>query len=257
MSYVTVRFYAELNDFLPQERRGKETLYASQDGQQISDFLNSNNIPHENVDLILRNGKSVALHETLNDGDRLSCYPIFESLDIRDVTRIRSMPLRQPRFVLDVHLGKLASFLRMLGFDTLYDSGVTDTQLLDISVKEERTLLSKDRELLKNETLTRGYRVLSDDPREQIEEILHRFDLFSSTSPFSRCIRCNTPLEPIRKEKIVDRLPLKVQQFYDEFFYCDKCDQIFWKGSHYEKMRSFIDGIIENKGNPSTRPDIP
>ncbi len=252
MSQIIVRFYAELNDFLPQEQKRKDNLYSVENSQHISDFFRSIGIPPENVDLVLLNGRSVTLHEALSDGDRLSCYPVFESFDIRDVTRIRSMPLRQPRFILDVHLGKLASFLRMLGFDTLYKPDVTDGQLLDISLNEERALLSKDRELLHHESLIRSYRVFSDDPSEQLTEVLHRFDLYSSTSPFSRCIRCNTLLEPVQKEEIIGRLPPKVQLYYDEFFYCRLCDQIFWKGSHYEKMRSFIDRIIRGEGKSLT-----
>jgi uncharacterized protein with PIN domain len=252
MPLITVRYYAELNDFLPQDKRGYDGLYTIGDNQSISDFFSSIGVTPEKVDLILLNGRSVALHEKLCDGDRLSCYPVFESLNIRDTTRIRPVPLRQPRFILDVHLGKLASFLRMMGFDTLYRPDAADSQLLDISLNEERTLVSKDKELLHHDLLTRGYRVLSDDPREQLVELLHRFDLYSCVSPFSRCIRCNTLLESIQKEKIISRLPPKVQLYYDEYFYCKTCDQIFWKGSHYEKMRAFINGIIGGEESEST-----
>jgi uncharacterized protein with PIN domain len=243
MPHVTARFYAELNDFLLHAKRGKDILLTFPDSQHINDFLCSNGIPPAHVDLVLCNGRSVTLDHTLEDGDRLSCYPVFESFDIRSVTKIRTTPLRIPRFIVDVHLGKLASFLRMLGFDTQYFPDIQDDQLLSISLKEERTLLSKDRNLLHHESLTRCYCVLSDDPREQIVEVVHRFDLFSSFIPFSRCIRCNTLLERVEKEKIIDRIPPEIRQFYDEFFYCSRCDQIFWKGSHYEKMKVFVEEI--------------
>jgi uncharacterized protein with PIN domain/sulfur carrier protein ThiS len=243
MLRVTARFYAELNDFLPPARRGKDTLFTLPDSQQINDFLSSNGIPPANVDLFLCNGRSVTLDHALKDGDRVSCYPVFETFDIRSVTKIRTIPLRIPRFILDVHLGKLASFLRMLGFDTLYFPDTKDDQMLSISLEEERTLLSKDRDLLHHESLIRGYHVLADDPREQIAEVVHRFDLFASFSPFTRCIRCNTLLEPVEKEKIIDRIPPKVRQYYDEYFYCCLCDHIFWKGSHYEKMKLFVEEI--------------
>jgi uncharacterized protein with PIN domain len=137
----------------------------------------------------------------------------------------------------------MASFLRMLGFDTLYFPDTKDDQLLSISLNEGRTLLSKDRQLLHHESLTRCYCVLSDDPREQIAEVVHRFDLFSSFLPFTRCIRCNTLLERVEKENIIDRIPPKVRQYYDEYFYCSPCDHIFWKGTHYEKMREFVEEL--------------
>lgn len=247
MSQVIARFYAELNDFLSPERRGKDIIFTFQEGEQIFGFLHSIGVPPEKVDLILLNGASVGLYDRLKNNDRLSCYPVFESFDIRNVTRIRPMPLRRPTFAVDAHLGKLATFLRLLGFDTVYQPGITDDKLLDISLADERAILSKDRRLLEHRSITRGYRVLSDDPREQLGEVLHRFDLYSSVSPFTRCLRCNTLFETILKETIIDRLPLKVQQFYDEFYYCRQCDQVFWKGSHYQKMKVFVDDIVGEK----------
>jgi uncharacterized protein len=243
MLHVTARFYAELNDFLPQAKRGKDFLFTLPDLQPVNDFLRSNGVSPARVDLVLCNGHSVPLDHTIADGDRLSCFPVFETFDIRSVTKIRTTPLRVPRFILDVHLGKLASFLRMLGFDTQYSPDIQDDTLLSVSLNEERTLLSKDRDLIHHESLTHCYHVLSDDPREQIVEVVHRFDLYGSFAPFTRCIRCNTLLERVEKENIIDRIPPKIREYYDEFTYCGSCDHIFWKGSHYEKMMEMVEEI--------------
>jgi uncharacterized protein with PIN domain len=247
MSFTTLRFYAELNEYIPAEFRGKDIFHAVSDGEQVIDMLQAFGVPPEKVDLILKNGVSVSATEPLLPGDRLSVYPVFESMDIREVVKIRARPLRNPGFILDVHLGKLASYLRMLGFDAALLHDATDEQLLDISLKEERALLSKDRKLHANPLLTRKYRVLSDDVREQLLEILNRFDLFSSIAPFTRCIRCNTILAIVAKEKILDRLPPKAVEYYDEYTYCAPCDRIYWKGSHYREMKQFIDEIRREK----------
>jgi len=249
MPKIIGRFYAELNDFLPRESRFRDALYSVPDGQHLSDFLSSNGVPAGTVDLILCNGTPVSFQHVLSDGDRLSFYPVFESFDIHTVSAVRAKPLRDPRFILDVQLGKLASFLRMLGFDTLYYPDSNESLLLSISLNDGRTLLSRDKDLLRNESLTRRYRVVSDQPREQTAEVIHRFDLASSVSPFTRCIRCNTLLEHVEKNDIINRLPPKVQSCYTEFFFCPHCDRLFWKGSHYETMKRFVEELVEREAH--------
>jgi len=169
---------------------------------------------------------------------------VFESFDISSVEKIHSRPLRQSRFILDVHLGKLAYHLRMLGFDTLYRNDYRDSDLLMISSTEGRVLLTKDKKLLEEPTVTRGYHVKGKDPREQLLEVLRRFDLFSSTHPFIRCLLCNTLLRPVSKEAVLHRLPEKVRELFNEFRLCPTCDRVYWKGSHYEKMEKFIEEVM-------------
>ncbi len=255
MQYITIRFYAELNDRLPPASRGKDIRHPSTDTERAGDILAMYGVPLDEVDCILRNGISVGPDERIVPGDRLSFYPVFESFDIRELSKIRPVPLRNPRFVLDVHLGKLASFMRMCGFDTYYRPDVSDPFLIDLSLAENRALLSKDRRLLEDPRLQRAYRVLSDNPKEQLSEVLRRFDLASAMKPFSRCIKCNTELERIDKEIIRTRLQPKVEKYYDEFFTCRTCGRVYWKGSHYGKMREFIDNIKEHQSlkNQDTR----
>lgn len=239
-----VRCYAELNDHLPAERKMVTFSHALDDHMPVSALLKATHIPTNEVDLILVNGESVKLSHVIKDDDRVSVYPVFESFDIASLAKVRPRPLRKIRFVLDVHLGKLASHLRMLGFDTLYRSDYTDNDLVCISKNDLRTLLSRDQRLLNDTTINRAYCVRTTEPRLQILEVLRRFDLFNSTDPFTRCMCCNNLLRPVSKEAIIHRLPPKVKEGSDEFQLCQSCDQIYWKGGHYNRMQAFIESIL-------------
>ncbi len=248
MKRATFRFYAELNDFLKPERRHQDFGHSFWGNPSVKDTVEALGVPHTEVDLILVNGTSVGFSHALQDGDRVSVYPVFEGLDIGHVVRLRPEPLRHPRFVLDIHLGRLAAYLRMLGFDTLYSNDFDDEQLVELSLGEERVLLTKDRGLLKRSLITRGYFVRGIEPRKQILEVLKRFDLFSLAEPFSRCMHCNGQLQHVSKQEVQDQLPPKTRSAYNEFRRCTECDRIYWKGSHYERMQSFIQRLLSSGG---------
>lgn len=150
------------------------------------------------------------------------------------------------RFVLDIHLGKLATSLRLLGFDTLYRNDYADEELARISSTEERILLTRDRGLLMRSIVVHGYYVRNTDPQLQIVEVMQRFNLYQLASPFQRCLRCNGLLESVPKEAIAEQLPESVRLHVNEFYRCQNCKQVYWKGSHYEKLQQFIDLLMVN-----------
>jgi uncharacterized protein len=240
-----IRFYAELNDFLPPVRRGKRFLHSFDGRVSIKDLIESLGVPHTEVDLILVRGASVDFSYLVREGDHISVYPVFESFDISPVLRVRPHPLRQVRFVLDVHLGKLARYLRLMGFDSLYRNDFADEELASISRTESRILLTRDRGLLKHKVVTHGYCVRDTRPKTQLLEVLRRFDLFRSIHPFERCALCNSPLEAIEKEKIQDRLLPATRRHFEEFRICPACNQIYWKGSHHERMEQLIQRVAQ------------
>jgi uncharacterized protein len=240
MGQATFRFYAELNDLLPLHRRQVPFAHAFDARASIKDMIEALGVPHTEVDLILVNGESVDFAYHVQDGDRISVYPVFESFDITPLLRVRARPLRQPRFVLDVHLGRLASYLRLLGFDTRYSTDCDDVALAALSRDERRTLLTCDRGLLKRRLVTHGYCVRSSDPREQVREVLRRFDLYRLATPFTRCARCNGVLEPVAKESVDHRLPPRISQELDDFRMCSACGQVYWRGSHYDRLQALI-----------------
>src|SRR5712692_1716109 len=245
MKQANIRFYAELNDFLPPERRNRTTSYAFTVSGSVKDMIEALGVPHTEIDLILANGESVDFSYRVQHGDRISVYPVFEAIDITPLVRLRPQPLRDARFVVDTHLGRLTAYLRMCGFDTAYQHEHDDEGLAKTSANERRILLTRDRGLLKRNIVIRGYCVRATNPREQLIEVLQRFDLVGSMAPFERCVHCNALLEPTQKELISNRLLPETKQYYDEFFACPGCNRIYWKGSHYRLMQRFLDSIVE------------
>jgi len=242
---ITIRFYEELNDFLPKAKRKKRFVHTFIDRTSVKDLIESLGVPHTEVDLILINGKSVSFRYLINDGDDISVYPVFESFDIAEVQHLRKKTLRSPKFVCDVHLGKLARNLRMFGFDVRYSNDFSDEQIVKISLDEKRTILTRDIGLLKRNEVTHGYFVRNDDPEKQSGEILSRFHLNKLIKPFTRCLECGAKLAPVPKKKIVEILPDNVKQQQNKFFICPNCQKIYWAGSHYNNMQTFIGSLLK------------
>ena len=249
---VAVRCYAELNEHLPPHLRQRTFPHLYAPGNCVDDLLASLGIPPAEVDLVLVNGRSAGLRHPLAAGDTVSLYPVFESFDISDVTAVRSGALRRPAFVLDVHLGKLAHLLRMFGFDASYRNDFTDENLVRISAAEGRTLLSKDRALVGRDDVTRGLVIRSQIPREQLLEVMRRFDLFRAAHPFTLCLECNELLTEVGREAVLDRLPPAVRSVYADFTECPACRRVYWKGSHYARMEAYAAEILAlgNTSNP-------
>ncbi len=247
MSQAIFRFYAELNDFLPKSRRFSAFAVPFELPASIKHMIESLGVTHTEVDLILVNGEPVDFSYIVQDGDRISVYPVFESLDISPVAHLRPEPLRSPRFVLDAHLGRLAVYLRMLGFDTLYRNDYDDGELAQVSSQENRILLTRDRGLLKRSLVSRGYYVREKEPRRQAVEVAQRFDLRNAFKPFTRCLRCNGRLEPAQEEAVASQLLPGTQKYFHEFSRCRSCGQVYWKGEHYQRMLKLIESLSEKQ----------
>ena len=240
---MSIRFYAELNDHLCQDQQYRTLEKPLITPTTAKDLIESFGVPHTEVDLILVNGASAPFAQAVHPGDRVAVYPMFESFDITAEVRVRPEPLRESRFVLDVHLGKLAAYLRMLGFDTRYQSCFSDPQLARISAGERRILLTRDRGLLKRSEVTHGYWLRQTDSRRQIAEIVDRFDLARAIRPFTRCMACNGMLEGVAREQVRERIPPLAAELHDEFRECRQCGRVYWKGSHYRRMESWIEEL--------------
>jgi uncharacterized protein with PIN domain len=242
------RFYAELNDHLPPDQQYETLEIAFLTPGSVKDVIEGLGVPHTEVDLIVVNGCSVDFSYLLQSGDRIAVYPMFESFDVAPEQRLRAEPLRNPTFVLDVHLGKLAAYLRMLGFDAKYGRALTDAQLVQISAGEHRILLSRDRGLLKHGAISHGYWVRETNSRRQIAEVVQRFHLARAIRPFTRCMACNGVLETIAKEQARKLVPKHSIERYDEFHQCQQCGRVYWKGSHYKRMRRWIQDMVGSTG---------
>ncbi len=230
------RFYAELNDFLDEAQQGLVS-YAFDGHPAVKDAIEAQGIPHTEVDLLLANGVSVGFEYQIQDSDRISVYPVFESFDIQPLVQLRQAPLRELRFAVDVNLGKLTRWLRLLGFDVLYRNDYDDAELARVAVAQSRVVLTRDRRLLHRKEISHGYWVRSVDPDDQVEEVLHRFQLERLVRPFHRCLPCNGRVHPVAKSQVLDKLEPKTRRYYDEFYQCESCLKVYWKGPHYLRLK--------------------
>jgi uncharacterized protein with PIN domain len=237
---ITFRCYAELNDFLPHELRQKQFVYPMKTPVTLGEAIESLRIPLSEVDLVLVNSQACSMSERIFENDFISLYPTFETLDISELKGEHTPALRVTRFVLDAHLGKLAKYLRMLGFDSKYRNDYEDDEIIELAAKEKRILLTRDKLLLRSGRVTHGYYVRSTDKHHQLREVVQKFDLYSQFKSFTRCMTCNRELVPKSKEEVVHLLPPDIRNLYKEFFFCPDCRKVFWQGSHFKRMESFI-----------------
>jgi len=244
MNVVYFRFYAELNDFLHRSLRFRTFAYQFFGKPSVKDAIEALGVPHTQVDLILVDSEPVGFDHNLKNGERISVYPVFESIDISGIS-VQRRPLRELRFIADVHLGKLARLLRLCGFDVIYSNTMDDNAIIERAIDENRVILTRDKGILKNSRVKKGYFVKETNPHEQLDEVIVRFDLLSSIEPFTRCAVCNTRIVPVDKGEILHRLPPKTAKYYNEFSICPSCGRIYWKGSHYEKIKERITKITK------------
>jgi uncharacterized protein len=234
------RFYEELNDFLAPQRRKRAFPIAIDRGRSVKDAIESAGVPHTEVDLVLVDGVSVAFEHVLRGGERVAVYPVFERLDIAPVVRLRPSPLRETRFVLDTHLGKLARHLRLAGFDSLWENDYRDEEIVALSVVQKRAILTRDKGILMRRAVERGHFVHETESEKQFCEVVRAFQLERTFAPFSRCRACNAALRGATKESVRGRVPEAVWTRLDAFTECPQCGRIFWRGTHYERLRRVL-----------------
>lgn len=241
------RFYGSLNDFLPAHRRQKSFSCGFKPPQSVKHLIESLGVPHPEVALIVISGDSVDFHYLVAPGDRVAVYPEGHK---RDITVLH--PLRPPsptRFILDNHLGSLARYMRLVGLDTRYPvEHLPDAELAEISEEDDRVLLTRDRRLLMRRNVTHGYCPRSTEGWQQLREVIDQFHLQTELTPWRRCMRCNGLLEPVAKEDIADQLEPKTHKYFDEFHRCRECGQIYWKGSHFQKLEHSIKTLVGTTG---------
>ena len=245
---MAVRVYGPLNDFLPARQRQSTSIRTLQGRTTVKDLIESLGVPHPEIDLIIVNGSSVPFDYIVEPGDRIAVFPRFVTIDISTVAGVRPSPPAVIRFVVDVHLGKLAKRLRLLGLDAAYRTGAHDDELADMARREERILLTRDQQLLKRRVVDYGFFVRSTRPHDQLVEVLRRFGPLA-LDPFSRCIRCNTELREVSKDVVDAALQPQTRAHYDQFHACAGCSRIYWKGSHWKRLTQAIDAALNDAGD--------
>jgi uncharacterized protein with PIN domain len=241
MATATLRFYAELNDFLPSDRRLLDLTLTFDPPAPARHLIETCGVPHTEVELIIRRGESLNLDEPVADGDRLAVYPVFESFDARPLLRLRSRPLRRPRFVADAHLGALARRLRMLGFDTLWFNDIGDAALAHLAADQHRILLTRDRQLLMRQSITHGCYLRPGSTGAQLDYLIQRLDLCAEIAPFTRCTLCNAGLAAVDAADLGASIPPTVRRRHTHYWRCQGCGRLYWRGTHWQAMRRQIE----------------
>ncbi|HWQ04133.1 MAG TPA: Mut7-C RNAse domain-containing protein [Longilinea sp.] len=237
MNTLQIRLLGDLNDFLPQHLREQAITISFGDNQSLKHLIESMGVPHPEISRILVNSQETDPGDIAQPDTLVEVIP-YEPGD----PRIRPPEIR---FVLDCHLGKLASYLRILGFDVAYANDAKDETLAKLSDRENRILLTRDRGLLKRKSIQFGYCIRSQNPRSQLLGVLQRYDLRGEIDPFTRCPVCNGCLQPVAKSDLDDLLPANTRIYFDRFWQCVSCKKVYWQGSHYQRIQDWLKAFLE------------
>jgi uncharacterized protein with PIN domain len=241
---IHCRFYGALNRFLKSTQRYRDFRYFVKGVPSIKDTLEALGVPHTQIDCIVVNSRSVRFSYQIRGGERIRVYPdagkVTESAKI---IRLKPKLPLNPKFVLDVHLGKLARHLRLLGFDTFYSKEMEDAAIVRLGHRFGRIVLTRDIALLKHKSIRRGYFVRATDPQKQIREVVRQFALAGKMRPFRLCLVCNGRIRRVAKSKIIHRLPPLTKKYYQKFYHCPRCDKIYWQGTHYKQLVRLVNAV--------------
>ena len=229
---ITVIFHGALTDFFKSKSESCTTQFQLREKTSLKHIIEALGVPHPEVGKILVNQQEADLTFHPLPGDLIHIYP--GQLDQQTSTD------NCPKFILDNHLAKLTAYLRLLGIDAGYNPKFEDADIAQIAAEQGRIVLTRDRGLLKRKVIQRGYCVRADNPLSQLDEVTRQFQLASYFKPFTRCPRCNGLLERVAKEAILQHLLPLTRQYYNEFSRCSQCGQIYWKGSHYDRIKPII-----------------
>jgi uncharacterized protein with PIN domain len=239
-----IKFFGRLKNFLPRKLKNGITHYFI-DRTTVKDLIESFNVPHTEVDVIIVNGISVDFSYLIDNNDLIKVYPPESKLHLKNLKRHYKRPKGKLKFICDVHLGSLARNLRKLGLDVLYDNSFSDEEITKISVREKRIILTKDIGLLKRKDLQFGYFVRNKEAHKQTLEILKVFPVKKYFDPFSRCLDCGTKLKRTSRKNAQSKLPDHSFDAGMRFYICTRCEKIYWQGSHFEKMSKQINRFMK------------
>ncbi|WP_051305896.1 Mut7-C RNAse domain-containing protein [Desulfogranum mediterraneum] len=238
---IGLEFHGALRPLLQGSLRMMPRLYHSLEHRtSIKDTIESFTIPHTEIGAISVNGKSVDFSYQPCPGDQIRIYPLVPPVDPCRPSFLRPKPLPRLRFLVDVNVARLRTYLRMIGMDTLYQPQWTDHELALLAAQRGCILLSRDRGLLRRKIIEHGHLIRSEDPIQQLAEIIAYYGLSGRLNPFSRCIKCNALLQPAAKEDLLPLLEPLTRKYYDTFFRCPGCDKIYWPGSHRDAMEKMV-----------------
>lgn len=237
-------FHGNTRDLLRRPHSGSgEVSYPLERRASIKDIVESLGIPHTEVGRIVLGQREKTFAYIPASGDRLDIYPQSGVTLPTRATTLRPSPLGSLKFMVDINVGKLAQILRMAGLDAAGVPDAVPRRIVETAVEQQRILLSRNRELLKHSLLEFGHLIREEIPDDQFREVILLYNLIPLLRPFSLCLRCNSPLIPVAKEAIIDRLKPLTKKYYSGFKQCRDCSRIYWKGSHHQHMLTTLERI--------------
>jgi uncharacterized protein with PIN domain len=251
---ATLNFFGNLQHLLTGPHRGGRVVLRFQGQPGIKDPIEAMGVPHTEVDVILANGRVTGFEYPLQPGDNIEIYPVSVPVRVAPRPALSPRPPHPVAFILDVHLGKLARRLRLLGFDCLYANHWHDTEIVSLAEQQERIILTRDRGLLKQRRVRHGYLVRSAAVTTQVKEVLDRYQLEGEVCLWQRCTLCNGLLERVEKAAIAERLQPKTLLYYDDFHRCTACNRVYWPGSHFAGLRQWLESVLPKAAPENHQP---
>jgi uncharacterized protein with PIN domain len=229
----------ELHLFIATGRRQGPTTLVTDGASTLGHVVESLGIPLTEAGPALVDGRPVPFSHIPAAG---------ETVEVRAMTRPQRVPGAPLRFLLDVHLGTLARRLRLLGIDAAYESeDIGDPALATLSATERRVMLSRDRGLLRRREIWAGAYIYSDQPDDQLRDVLERFA--PTLTPWTRCTACNGVLGPADKESVQELLEHGTQRTYDVFAQCEACERVYWRGAHHTRLAAIVEDAVREFGD--------
>jgi len=232
-----IQFDKRLDFFLAEKKNGGQFEYKLTRKASVKDIIESFGIPHTEIGHIAFNKKEINFSYIPSAPGLLNVQSVEPPFNVLFPTFLRPFPLKRFKFLADVNVIKLGRLLIILGFDVHYSSSLSDHEIVEIAETESRIILTRDTALLKRRKIIFAKRIKADHPYEQLIETIRFFGMEKQISFLSRCTNCNCKLVGVSKAMINHLLEPKTKQFFDTFVQCPQCNNVFWKGSHFENIK--------------------
>jgi uncharacterized protein len=244
-NFLYLVFHGDTRELLRPGQQNGVVSYPLDRRAAIKDIIEAAGVPHTEVGGIICGGRELTFQSIPTGGERIDIYPFTNQTPVNRPTVLRPEPFTVLRFLVDINVAKLARNLRMVGIDaaSVAESAVTDVALR--AGREQRVVLTRNRDLLKVRTIDFGQLLRSVNPLEQLLEVVRRYGLQSHIRPFSRCLHCNEVLRPVLKTAIDHFLEPLTRKYYNDFKQCASCERVYWRGSHYAKMVAMVEKAMK------------
>ena len=237
---VYLLFHKDLQTLLPGKRAAKVLKYALTRRASLKDIIESQGIPHTEVAQILLKKKELGFGFNPVGGEEIDILPFSDEISVFTSTMLRSQPFCSLKFMVDINARKLARNLRIIGIDTTMVPVARLVEIGSIATSQQRILITRNRELLKCNTVIHGHLLRSENHVIQLQEVVKRYKLKPHIKPYTRCTICNGDLRSTTKQAVYQRLEPLTRKYFNTFKLCKDCEKVYWQGSHHDQMQQLV-----------------